>query len=98
MIETQGWTKLVSKLKSHETGIPDRDVVPPLESDIERLVQEKEMLKTKIFKLFMKVKSMNITKKVNFGKGKPRKKKLFPFCPENLKLDDVLDHELIEWY
>ena len=41
---------------------------------------------------------MNITKRENFGKGKPHRKKFFPFYPENLKLDEVPDHELIEWY
>ena len=56
------------------------------------------MLKTKIFKLSMEVKSMNITKRGNCGKRKPHRKKLFPFCPENLKLDEVPDHELIECY
>ena len=56
------------------------------------------MLKTEIFKLSMKVKSMNISKRVNFGKGKPRRKKLFSFHPGNLKLNKVLDHELIEWH
>ena len=96
MVNTQGWTKLVSKLKSQETIVPSKDVVPPQHAVIERLVQENEMLKTKIFKLSMEVKSMNITKRGNFGKGKPHRKKLFPFCPENLKLDEVPDHELIE--
>ena len=52
------------------------------------------MLTTEIFKLSMEVKS----KRGNFGKGKPHRKKIFPFCPENLKLNEVLDHELIEWY
>ena len=56
------------------------------------------MLKTDIFKLFMEVKSMNITKRVDFGKGKPRRKKLFPFCPGNSKLNKVSNHELIEWH
>ena len=37
---THVWTKLVSKLKSQETGLPGRDAIPPLEADIERLVQE----------------------------------------------------------
>ena len=98
MVNTQGWIKLVSKLKSQETVVPNKDVVLPQQADIERLVQENEMLKTKIFKLSMKVKSMNITKRENFGKEKPHRKKLFPFCPENLKLDQVPHHELIEWY
>ena len=56
------------------------------------------MLKTEIFKLSMEVKSMNITKRENFDKGKQRRKKLFSFCPKNLKFDEVPDHELIEWY
>ena len=29
MINTQGWTKLVSKLKNQETGVPNKDIVPP---------------------------------------------------------------------
>ena len=98
MVNTQGWTKLVSKLNSQETVVPSKDVVPPQQADIERLVQENEMLKTEIFKLSMEVKSMNITKRGNFCKEKPHRKKLFPFCPENLKLNEVSDHELIEWY
>ena len=45
MVNTQGWIKLVSKLKSQETVVPSKDVVPPQQVDIERLVQENEMLK-----------------------------------------------------
>ena len=56
------------------------------------------MFKAKIFKLSMEVKSMNITKRVNFGKGKPRRKKLFPFHPGNFEHNDMLDHELVEWH
>ena len=96
MVNTQEWTKLVSKLKIQEIVVLSKDVVPPQQADIERLVQENEMLKTEIFKLSMEVKSMNITKRGNFGKGKPQRKKLVPSCPENLKLDEVPDHELIE--
>ena len=54
------------------------------------------MLKTENFKFSMEVKSMNITTRVNFYKGKLLRKKLFPFRPKNLKLNEVLDHDLIE--
>ena len=89
---------MFSKLRSQETGVPSKDVVPSLQAGIERLVQENEMLKTEIFKLFMEVKSMNITKRENFDKGKPRRKKTFPFHVGNLKHNEVPDHELIQRY
>ena len=44
LVNTQGWTKLVSKLKSQETVVPSKDAIPPQQADIERLVQENEML------------------------------------------------------